>query len=144
MNKIRHAKVLKVTNEAGIKVADVEFALEGFQQPLMAKIQQSSSSLYTAAAAGRDEGNLVIGDIYRSEGDHSFDWYNNNEPSAYKEISAELFAAAGIGTEEQREQFKRQLLEYGDVKHELQSGFEGAPSDVAGESGESGESSLLI
>ncbi|MVO98446.1 hypothetical protein [Paenibacillus lutrae] len=141
MNKIRHAKVLKVTKDAGIKVADVEFALEGFQQPLMARLKQSSSSLQAAAAAGRGEEDLVIGDIYRSEGDHSFDWYNNNEPSAYKEISAELFAAAGTGTEDQREQLKRQLLEYGDVKHELQSGFEGAPSDVAGESG---DSSLLI
>ncbi|MFS0837518.1 hypothetical protein [Paenibacillus sp. 1P03SA] len=120
MTNIKHARVTRITNHKDTQVADVEFAVEGFDKPLLAKFEKPYGA---SAPDNTGEASFKLGPVYRNDADLALDWYNNNLHDAYEDITAELFYSSTNLYGLQKDQLEASLLEHGDVKRELEEGF---------------------
>ncbi|MFB7817069.1 hypothetical protein NBRC13296_07275 [Paenibacillus chitinolyticus] len=116
---IKHAKVTRITNHKDVKVADVEFAVEGFDKPLLAKFEKPHGASSSGSAG---ETSFKLGPVYRNDADLTLDWYNDNLHDAYEDVTAELLSSSTNIYELQKDQLEARLLEHGDVKRELEEG----------------------
>jgi hypothetical protein len=108
MSHITGARVNRMMNQNGRRVAEVEIRTDDPQSPLLAAFVSRNAA-----------GGYEVQSVYRKDADLTTDWYDNNEHQAYEELSNQLSGE----TDPSLEQLVLQALSFEDVKAELDSGL---------------------
>jgi hypothetical protein len=114
MYKVKEAKLVRITERNDVRCADVEVQVAGMNDVMMAEFRSSANHT------------LDMTHIYRKDVLQELDWYDNNLHQAFEDVTTDLFSQNGQKTDGgERESFKKQILEYGNLEQEILSQLQG-------------------
>lgn len=115
MYAIKEAKIRRMTEVNGTPCAEIEvYPASGLESVVLAYLAPSARL-----------GGYELVKVVRSDASLEHDWFDNSMHTAYEDATDEAFENSVISTaEEEREQFKQQLLSTGTLIQQLNGRFE--------------------
>lgn len=114
MYSIKDAKIRRMTNVNGTPCAEVE----------VYPTSESDTVVLAYLAPSARLGGYELVKVVRSDASLTHDWFDNSMHSAYEDATDVAFENSAIATaEEEREQFKQQLLSIGTLSQQLNGRF---------------------
>lgn len=116
MYSIKDAKIRRMTDVSGTPCAEVEVhPASGADTVILA---------YLAPTAPM--GGYELMKVVRSDASLEHDWFDNSMHTAYEDATDSAFENSTVGSaEEEREEFRQQLLSYGTLNQQLNERFNG-------------------
>jgi hypothetical protein len=112
MYKIKEAKLVRMTERNDVPCAHVEVEVEGMNDSMLVEFTRSKDN------------SLDMTHVYRKQASRELDWYDNNLHQAFHDVSSKLFQQNGQLTDlGEREEFKQQVLAFGELEKEMLQHF---------------------
>jgi hypothetical protein len=108
MLTIRRASFRRVLERGSQRYAEIEVETDAARAPrLLAYFRREGNGRYQLVR------------VIANDADAETDWFDNSLHAAYEDVTAQMFAGPSHGGAEDRVQFGRRLLEYGDLQRQL-------------------------
>ncbi|GIO12551.1 hypothetical protein J19TS2_21060 [Cohnella xylanilytica] len=116
MMTIRHAAFRRILDRGSGRYAEVEVETDHSRSPhLLAYFRSEGGGRYQLVR------------VIANDADTEADWFDNSLHSAYEDVTTRMFAGPNHGAAEDRVEFGRRLVEYGDIREQLDRHLKGVP-----------------